>query len=97
VRNSDDVKDKNIRMEGIGFRSQVEYYNGKIINCGLHDSLLRAQRSLDRYPRDVWDGYDCTDYRYREPSIKRRKRTSSSPPPRLRRLFLSGRTLAGLK
>ena len=74
MRNSSDVKDKNIRIENWKYRAKVYYYDGRVVNCGLFDSLVLAQKALMRYPRDVWDGYEKDDYRYRDPEhVKKRK------------------------
>lgn len=97
MRSPDDVKDKNIRLEGFQYRARVEYYNGKVIDCGLFETLPQAQKELLKYPRDVWDGYDKDDYRYKEPEFYVRKtpRHSKALRPRQRSLPLFGRTLVG--
>lgn len=74
MRCSNDVKDKNIRMEGGKYRARVEYYDGRIINCGLFDTLVLAQKELAKFPRDVWEDYDTSDFRYKEPDERNEKR-----------------------
>ena len=66
MRNSRDVKDKSITLEAFKYRAHVAYYDGRVVDCGLHESLKAAQKVLRKYPRDVWDGYDKNDFRYRE-------------------------------
>lgn len=67
MRNSRDIKDKSITLENFQFRAHVAYYDGRLIDCGLHASLPAAQKVLAKFPRDVWDGYDKDDFRYQEP------------------------------
>ena len=67
--NSADVKDKNIRLENFKYRANVEYYSGRMINCGLFESLYGAQRELKKYPPDVWDGFDMQDPRFMSQKI----------------------------
>ena len=66
MRNSSDVKDKRITLENWKFRAKVEFYTGQITDCGLFESLKIAQKELEKYPPDVWDGYSVEDHRYRE-------------------------------
>lgn len=47
------VKDKRIFQEGIGFKAEVEFEDGVIINCGWFKQLRLAQEELERYARDV--------------------------------------------
>ena len=70
--NSRDVKDKSITLENFKFRAHVAYYDGRIVDCGLFETLSLAQRELRKYPRDVWDGYDKDDFRYKEPDNVRK-------------------------
>ena len=79
MRSASDVKDKSIRLENWKYRAQVYYYDGRVVNCGLFDTLVAAQKALLKYPRDVWDGYEKDDYRYKDPDRvrKRKNRTDS--------------------
>ena len=72
MRNSRDVKDKNITLEFLQYRAQVAYYNGRVEDCGLFSAIGDAQKVLDKYPRDVWDGYDHCDFKYLEVDDGRR-------------------------
>lgn len=56
--NSRDVKDKNITLENAQYRARVEYYTGRTRDCGLFETMHKAQVELNNFPRDVWDGYD---------------------------------------
>jgi len=82
MRNSGDVKDKHIMLENFKFRARVCYYNGNILDCGLFETLVKAQKELRKYPRDVWDGYETTNFKYREPDeyTKRKVRDRVEAP-----------------
>lgn len=97
--NASDVKDKNIRLEAFKYRARVEYYDGRVVDCGLFESVDLAKRELAKYPRDIWEGYSVDHYRYREPDFNARKTERVSEPlhpdkPSGGRCF--GRTLVGL-
>ena len=77
MRNSRDVKDKSITLEHFQFRAHVAYYDGRVVDCGLHATLPAAQKVLARFPRDVWDGYDKDDFRYKEPDRYVRRNTQN--------------------
>lgn len=93
MRSASDVKDKNIRLENWKYRAQVFYYDGRVVNCGLFESLVLAQKSLLKFPRDVWDGYEKDDYRYKDPDHVRKRKNNSKgldmDRDGLRRLVLS--------
>lgn len=97
MRNSCDVKDKSITLENFQFRAHVAYYDGRVVDCGLHATLPAAQRVLLKYPRDVWDGYEISEIINKE--LDRNVRKTFKPTKTTRRkqgpLFYPGRTLAG--
>ena len=55
--NIGDVKDKNIQLEGQGYRVRVHWF-GELRPqvLGLHDTLYKAQCELLEYPRDCYEG-----------------------------------------
>lgn len=66
------MKDKHIVLsKDYRYRAEVCYYDGSTVDCGVFDTLRQAQRELEKYPPDVWDGFAHTDKRYREPDEKR--------------------------
>lgn len=52
------IKDKRIEKAGLAFVATVHLYDGRIMNAGRHATLKAAQRSLARFPPDVYEGYD---------------------------------------
>jgi hypothetical protein len=66
------IKDKRIRMIDFRYIAIVEYYNDtpdrdndKQIEK-MFATMEAAQIYLDQFPRDIWDGFDMDDRRYRE-------------------------------
>lgn len=94
MRNSRDVKDKSITLENFQYRAHVAYYDGRIVDCGLHLTLPAAQKVLAKYPRDVWDGYGTNDSRYKEPDqyVKRNPRYVKTTRRKQGPLHCFGRT-----
>lgn len=52
-----EVKDKNIQVEGHGYRVRV-HWQGELRPCvlGLHETIRKAQEELLEYPRDCYEG-----------------------------------------
>jgi len=100
MRNSRDVKDKSITLEHFQYRAHVAYYDGRVLDCGLHATLPAAQKVLAKYPRDVWDGFDKEDYRYKEPDHEEVRKTNHQTPKAARRkkgpIRIPGRTFGRL-
>lgn len=55
--NVGDMKDKNIQMEGDGFRVRIHWFGqDEPVVLGLHETLRKAQAELLLYPRDCYEG-----------------------------------------
>jgi len=53
-----DIKDKRITVAGLAYVAEVYLWCGRLISAGRHLTLTSAQRALDKYPPDVFEGYD---------------------------------------
>jgi hypothetical protein len=79
VPNNKLVKDK--RIEGNNaYLAVVEYYQDSPARDGhtdvqqLFETLPGAQKFLAKFPRDIWDGFDSSDYRLLKVSINDKDR-----------------------
>ena len=68
------IKDKRIIRAGLAYVAEVHLNSGHVIDAGRHLTLIAAQRSLARYPSDVFEGND-NPAKTRESDKKRKKRT----------------------
>ncbi|RLB67977.1 MAG: hypothetical protein DRH04_07285 [Deltaproteobacteria bacterium] len=73
MRQDKKVKDKRIEhTANYKFLAIVEYYQDHPdryedrLVAKVFETLTGAQKFLSKFPRDVWDGYDKDDGRYRE-------------------------------
>jgi hypothetical protein len=75
------VKDKRIEKAGLAFVASVHLYDGRILNAGRHATLKAAQKALERFPPDVFEGYDdpTSD---RAILMFKRERATVKPRPR---------------
>jgi hypothetical protein len=66
------VKDKRIYPGTVVFTAVVEFFqdipdrdDDETIEV-LFDTFVLAQKFLASFPRDIWDGYDASDFNYHE-------------------------------
>ena len=77
------VKDKRICLGGVFFLAVVEYFqdtparDDHIAVEELFETLVLAQKFLVTFPRDVWDGYNATDFNYNEVDKNDQKRDTN--------------------
>lgn len=77
------VKDKRIEKAGLAFVASVHLYDGRVLNAGRHATLKAAQKALEKYPPDVFEGYDDpTSERSKEMVKKERDNFQARPKPR---------------
>jgi hypothetical protein len=80
-----DVKDKRIDKAGMAYVASVHLHDGRVLNAGRHATLKAAQKALERYPDDVFEGYDDpTSDRSKE--MFKKERASIKPKPRRKKL-----------
>jgi hypothetical protein len=66
------VKDKRIYPGTVVFTAVVEFFQDIPARDGddtieaLFDTFVLAQKFLATFPRDIWDGFDASDFDYRE-------------------------------
>lgn len=66
------VKDKRIEPGTMFFKAVVEHFQDTpyrdedIPVERMFDTLVLAQKFLVTFPRDIWDGFDATDFNYHE-------------------------------
>jgi len=53
-----EIKDRRIIRAGLAYVAEVHLYNGAVIGAGRHLTLISAQRSLSKYPSEVFEGND---------------------------------------
>ncbi len=86
------VKDKRICPGGIFFLAVVEYFQDTPVRDDhiavevLFETLVLAQKFLVTFPRDVWDGYEVTNFKYTEVDNHDRKRDMNPSGANRRRL-----------
>jgi protoheme ferro-lyase len=51
------LKDKCIIKDGLAYVAKVYWYDGGTTNAGRHATLKAAQKALERFPNDVFEGY----------------------------------------
>ena len=52
------VKDKRIERSGLAYIATVDWWDGSVTNAGRHATMKAAQKALEGYPSDVFEGYD---------------------------------------
>ena len=68
------VKDKRITLKTADlYLATVEYFQDTF-HRDAHEQIDKefatisaAQKWLEKFPRDIWDGYDSSDFNYQEP------------------------------
>jgi len=74
------VKDKRIELDNFKYRAIIEYYRDKPSRDRhkpvrkIFETMTAAQKFLEKYPRDIWDGFAINDYKYREIDERKNKR-----------------------
>lgn len=74
------VKDKHINPGTVLFVAVVEFFqdtpsrDSDVSIEEVFETLVLAQKFLATFPRDVWDGYCSTDFKYVEKDENDRKR-----------------------
>jgi hypothetical protein len=85
------VKDKRIYPGTVLFTAVVEFFQDTPARDGdepieeVFDTFVLAQKFLATFPRDVWDGYDTSDFNYQEVDEDRNGRSSSRKATRNRK------------
>jgi hypothetical protein len=85
------VKDKRIYPGTVLFTAVVEFFQDIPARDGdepieeVFDTFVLAQKFLATFPRDVWDGYDPSDFNYQEIDEESNERPAPRSPVRNRK------------
>lgn len=85
------VKDKRIYPGTVLFTAVVEFFQDTPARDGdsmveeMFDTFALAQKFLATFPRDIWDGFDASDFNYREIDEEKDDRPAPRNPVRNRK------------
>lgn len=79
------VKDKRIELDNFKYCAIIEYYRDKPERDHhkpvekMFETMSAAQKFLEKFPRDIWDGFAIDDFKYREIDDGRKTKRSNKP------------------